>query len=724
MTQQSLFIKPNVVFEKTSAEVGLSEDPNRWPHEVLQELYKQVPYISDFEPHVEMQQVDSERGYGLGQVTLATQSDAQRGTDPTLLEAAGVRSVRIPIVIKERRLCPFDLLVNDVSKVVPLTEARLRTSLFRPQMFDVTAQSPGDTSLVGQLYPPYRQGSGMGGGLTMDSGLGKHGSALERFLGGEKKAGKAHPTETLIKDLEGKDCGFRKVAFRKTASLCTATFFTYHQSDLNRFFEKLAADEGLQAAYARNTDAVMGPLSLFANEEPLSLEKRAEALTAAVAPSVTQLTKTASGYAVKKANYAYWKPTTSELSRWEALQEYGDKVVLAADTTGQVTLAAGTAPAPTEAGPLDLVSPESVSVPGLYRVTTDEGQELVGVVVPNLLDVDGMPLPLALFTNGSHTSVQPDILGVPAGEGMTLPVGEPSGAGAFFSRTQGGQLQATIPLTLRGSYTAKDEPMTFQGETFDGRPVEVSVQPNIQTILGTPEGKMLIPAHWQWTPLGAAAAVGLLSTESSNALPDEWRDDTRPMPELDEDTDEWGAKESQVCIRGGHDCFSFEGPAVEKLAKEERSMVGVDQAMFLLAGLGVDQGYGVAKLAQAMSAPQLIKTARSITPAALREEQALRQAAKYAQLAPNIRQDLMKEAAVIPDPTAVDAVLSLGFINPENIMTYVSYLPTFEDAQAKMCELLLGSRLGLSEVPTSALERAVRSTEEAIEGLKSLAFQG
>ena len=84
----------------------------------------------------------------------------------------------------------------------------------------------------------------------------------------------------------------------------------------------------------------------------------------------------------------------------------------------------------------------------------------------------------------------------------------------------------------------------------------------------------------------------------------------------------------------------------------------------------------------------------------------------------------MKEAALIPDPTAVDTVLSLGFINPENIMTFVSYLPTLEDSQAKMCDLLLAARVGLTDVSSTALERAIRSTEEAVEGLKVLAFQG
>lgn len=57
-------------------------------------------------------------------------------------------------------------------------------------------------------------------------------------------------------------------------------------------------------------------------------------------------------------------------------------------------------------------------------------------------------------------------------------------------------------------------------------------------------------------------------------------------------------------------------------------------------------------------------------------------------------------------------------------MTFVSHLPDLEDVQQKLCELLFGVRLGLSNVPQAATERAVRSLEEVIEGLKVLGFQG
>jgi hypothetical protein len=188
-------------------------------------------------------------------------------------------------------------------------------------------------------------------------------------------------------------------------------------------------------------------------------------------------------------------------------------------------------------------------------------------------------------------------------------------------------------------------------------------------------------------------------------------------------------KESQVIIRSDGMTFSFEGKPVEKLGYDETKFLGVGDAMFLLAGLGVNQVAGAEKLAQAVQggASPAVQVGREITLDRDMRKQASAWRVETEQLIEqlHLRQPhLIKEAASIPDPTTVDTVLSLGFVNPDNLMNYVSYLPDMDDVQSKLCELLFGVRLGVSNVPQSALERAVRSLEEVIEGLKIIAFQG
>ena len=174
-----LYIQPNLSFEKTGSETELPQDPNQWPQQILQELYKQVPYVADFEPHVNMDKVDAERGYGFGHIEIGNKTEASMNTSPEQEESAGIRKVRVPVVIKENKLLPFDLLVTDDSKMMPLTESRLRQAIFRPQQFDVTSDTPGDKSMIGQLYPPFRQNYGYGSG---SSATVKQGSVLESIL--------------------------------------------------------------------------------------------------------------------------------------------------------------------------------------------------------------------------------------------------------------------------------------------------------------------------------------------------------------------------------------------------------------------------------------------------------------------------------------------------------------------------------------------------------------
>ena len=772
-----LFTSVEHSFPKLAAEVELPEDPNSWPKEVLDELYKQVPYISDFQPHVQMDKVDAERAYGLGHIDVSNQSEAQQGTDPAQMQAAGIRRVRIPIVIKDGRLSPFDLLLTDTSKLIPLTESRLRQSLFRPQAFDVTSMTPGDQSLIGQFYPPFRQNYGFaGGGMTVPSGdgMGKVGEASKEALalktvgsylkaqkdpvglarasksligrgaqlateGGEAAAlgqkkllagsiaaerattgmSKAASVfeEYLIKDLEKRDAGFRRPsedkekkasalpAFVKEGSLLQAIARTIHPNDLGTFWDRVSSPE-FRPVMEKNA-ALKGPLKILADVEPMSAEKVATALPSMIHPTVVQVIKTAEGYAVRSANSDFWFPSTEMIDRGQLVSRFGVKVAEAIDTSGAATMADGAEATEEEAPKL-----QPVNTPGIYKVHDSDGKELLGYVIPNLLDTDGQALPLAMFTNGSQAVVQAEIFGEHAGDAVTLPGGEPGGDGAFYC-SEGGNLRSTIPLKLHGSYSQEDGTVAFDGETYDGRSIEVSVQPNIQEPTGL-DDRLLIPQNWQWLNLNGAAPVALAGGD---------------MPQGEEEAvteEQVNAKQgsAHIWVRSDGQVYSLEGPALDKVASDERTMVDIDQAMFLLAALGVEQGYGVTKLAEAGrgAAPERIRVSRFIKTADDEVQRALQVGREKLASIPSLKRDLLKEAAHISDPMAVDTVLSLGFINPENMMAFVSYLPVIDKSQQKLCELLFAARIGLEGPPVGALERAVRATEEVIEGLKAIAF--
>ncbi len=791
-----LFKNADLQFEKIAAEVELPEDPNAWSAEVLDELYKQVPYIADFQPHVVMEKVDGERGYGFGHVEISNQTQQNASTDPAVQAASSVRSVRIPVIINQGKLSPFDLAVNDKSKVLPLTEARLRQAIFRPQPFDVTGETPEGTSIMASLYPPYRQNSAGGSGMGAE-GMGKMSSVFEEYLAKElekRDAGFRTPKEKTagviqaaqralgvgadaagdvagdtvervtkgatkgvlsgageaVKDVASKNKGLLATAGtvaaavpaagigahhmlaksrqnelieamkgqQKNASVMEAILPTVGQADLNSFWGTLQGDETLRNAFTKNAHASARPLKLLAEVEPMTTEKLASALPTYLKPTVTQIRNTGGAYLVKTANSNMWHPMSLTLTRGEAVDRFGPDTVLEVDKCGSVTLAVDAA---TRGLEKRAEAPaEAIAESGIYKVQDSEGKELIGFVIPNLYDSDGGKVPLALFTNGSQATIQAEIFGEEAGEGVNLPTGPIQGMGFFFNVDDDGRVEATLPMAIKGSHQNPGEPSNFVGELFDGRPVEVSVQPNIQMVTPMEEGKLLIPAHWKWSSMEQSAEVSLAGGDPAPG--DEESDGNSesaaetPAPE---------EKVSHVFVRSSANTFSISGPAVEKVAEDQRSFVDFEDALFLLAGCGTDMGYGATKLAHAMTnqSPERVVTGRSIVTVEEQSKIAHAKAVARWESYPNLKQNLVKEAAAIPDPTAVDTVLSLGFINPENLTTFVSYLPTIDDAQLKMCELLLSSRLGMKSIPTSALERAIRSTEETIEGLKIIAFQ-
>lgn len=665
---QDLFIEPEFSFEKVAAETPLPEDANTWPNELLQELFKQVPYISDFDPHVVMDRVDAEKGFGFGHVEVGNKTAMLPSTDQQAQQTAGVHKVRIPIIIRMQKLQPFDILVTEDSKMLPLTEGRLRQALFRPQAFDITSQTPGDHSMIGQLYPPYRQNHGFGGGgATMSAGMGKEGSAR---------------------------------------SLLAAVLPSANGTDIEKVAMRIAEDANLQALYLNNRWATADALGLLASAPTDLTMKTAAAIPSLIRPTVIQLRKDPDGYSVKAANHNIWAPVTERVSRGEAVQRFGSKVVLAADMNGGVTVAEGAdiAEEPTpEEGAAELVQEF-----GIYKVHDMEGNELIGFVFPNLLDLDGTSLPLALFTNGSQAAIQGEILGTKAADTdiVSLPTGHPRGYGTFYRMGQAGP-EATIPFELQGSISQEGE-VTMQGTSFDGHPVQVVFnQPNLDKITFA-EGTVLVPEDFQWLPLNKENELALAS-----------------KPEEAASKEAAHRAFASVTVRGDESGFSFEGMAVEKLAAAQRQFLAPADAFFLLGGLGVEMKYGRDKLAEAMywKHPVEVRIGRYIKTAGDVRQEMLSAAKTVSAKMPPWRVDLVKEAAVIPDPVAVDTVLSLGFLNDENLTHFISYLPLIDQAQEKMCELLVSARLGMREIPAGALERAIRSVEEVLEGLKVLAFQ-
>jgi hypothetical protein len=765
-----LFVNPRQVeLEKNAAEAKLPEDPNQWSGEILQQLFKQVPYVSDFDPKVVMDRVDGERGFGFGHVEIQSRTEAPSSATPESLEAAGVKVVRIPIVIKEGKLLPLDLQVTADSKLLPLTEMRLRQSIFRPQMFDITSKTPGDVSILGQLYPPHRDNYGLGSaGISAGAGgMGKSGSAWLRgarmdidFGNGHvlKKGEDAHlgdwdheaggmyitlpdgrkilftnyPDDSQKKPAtvpakvrgmgksgsadapQNEDVNKAEIVAKvtkkfpelapktKISSILSAILPTINEEDYTKFASQFA-DESLRAAYLANESATSPALRKLASYEGWSAKKVAHGILNSLRPTVMQITKVAGGYKVKSASHNLWVPKEEIVDRGELVKRAGVKLALDADLGGTVTLTEG---ANVDRDLPSETAPEQIKEFGMWKVQTVDGQELVGYVLPTLMDLDGRPVPVALFTNGTHAALQADMCGVRVGQGASLFEGPARGKGIFYKTLGAGQAAGTIPLTVHAELGGSGGEGLIV-ETFDGQVHQLVVQPGVK--IPTMGGDTaIIPADWAWLPLDQCENVVLVEHAGGMGKQAEA---TRDL--------------CSVTIRsGGPDSYSVAGMLTDKLGYDQTQFLSFDDAVFLLGGLGVAPSYAQEKLANAYTwkNPVQCRIGRQIETLEDNAKVAAEKTVEALKGYVNLRQNLVKEAAFIPDPNSVDTVLSLGFINPENISVFIESLPVIDEAQEKMCELLLASRLGLQNVPTGALEKAIRATEQVFEGLKLLVF--
>jgi hypothetical protein len=92
----------------------------------------------------------------------------------------------------------------------------------------------------------------------------------------------------------------------------------------------------------------------------------------------------------------------------------------------------------------------------------------------------------------------------------------------------------------------------------------------------------------------------------------------------------------------------------------------------------------------------------------------------YRQLAKEIKTDLIKEASVISDPEAVDVMLSLNFINEDNLTEYIDQIQVIKKVIGKLSAMLVASRMGLSDIDETATKKAIDGLDSVVKGLENI----
>lgn len=201
------------------------------------------------------------------------------------------------------------------------------------------------------------------------------------------------------------------------------------------------------------------------------------------------------------------------------------------------------------------------------------------------------------------------------------------------------------------------------------------------------------------------------------------------------------------------DHFILEGRMLERTEHATaQAELPEKEAIFLLATLGLSIAQATDLLRQALEGPIHVANLRppapyetkTATDVALLDKiaQALRKEAwrEGVSLCLPVREarnveayDVMREFLglekkaiheVAPDAETVDTVLSLGFINPENVAAFLQKIPELRETEARLGELLLLIRLGLQGIDDKPVQNALKSLNKVTEGLEALASYG
>lgn len=500
----------------------------------------------------------------------------------------------------------------------------------------------------------------------------------------------------------------RKSGVEKTSgiSLLLKIAPTIREQDAQRFIEKLSSDSASIAGFQRSG---ISPLIVEAidNTKRASADDSLSALADSIQPNVVTVQKLPGGdFLVKSAN-------TAAFAQGPAAQ---GQIVPAEEAAG--ALGPETAQAMQPGQTATAVSDPTVSDDpteqmnrarvveefGQYKVQDMHGNSLLGHVFPHTIPWDGSfsPKPLALFTNGSAYSFQDTVAGEMVGKGTNLPKDAPRGDGVFYF-VKNGEGFATAPITIGSTMTGPDGLPRFVGTDAFGNQIQVSKMEGLKQPMRVSDNEFALPEWWEFMRLN----------NQTQLIPDPLQ-----MNKSAAVREEMGS--ATLFYNGSYHLKG--GCGLDKLSSDYRYDMDPVTAEFMLGVLGVEGGLAKVKVAECRKKGS-VKLAGLRTIHLLGERYAQAEKTASAMLAkiPNLQVDLIKEAANIDDADTVDKMLALNFINPENLTTFINYIPELEQCSEKLAEMLLYSYIGMKEVPEEPVDRAMKNVEETIKALKNIA---
>ncbi|MBP9824070.1 MAG: hypothetical protein KBF21_07600 [Thermoanaerobaculia bacterium] len=675
----------------------LSDNVREWQQEISAMVAEKLPKDLGVTVTVVFQDLDDEKGYGYG-TAIAKSGD----------NSEGATQIGLPLIIKAWHLAPLDMFFAD-GKLYPLTDDNLAKMFYQNSLgVGVAPQKPppnmADDAFAENRIPP------LGGKYSYSSPL-----SMVNLLGG-----------------------------------------TLGSEDIRLLKQAVAAQPGVLASYHRR--ATFDVLKKYAADAPALTGQ--DDLNKERAQAVFTIKKDGPDvYRLYTSSDEVFDPvliTTNrqgvrgflDLRRAE-LQNYEKDPLTVIDQVGHFTLE----PPATVYGkdmdgpPSDLgvhknpfvFDPKAddrtvvqIADYGRYGVRDRDGVLAKGWVIPNVVNFDGGKVDTKLFLGKALASIQARFAGIPLPDdpatGIEADRPEPGKIGTLIYR-DGKDVFATVPFQVT-SVTVHKSLRSIGAIDYKGNVINLIISPTIDGIVKltdadkSPVPKMLLGPKANYIVSAKLAFVRMPRLCQVSEAPDDFKRITAAW--LDTQPVKVAAANGRYVFRSGR-LQKYAGRRPEQLrpnivkAAFDFNALPRHEADFLLATWGLPGEKRAQVLDGVRDRLELqlhhLRTADLPGPteklANPQRDQVV--AGMRAPIA-----ELLKIAANLEDAQTVDSVLSLGFVNPENVARFASAKPMLWETCHMLANLLLASRLGMEDIPEEAVRSALGHMQRTIDGLSRL----
>lgn len=710
-------------FEKAANELKLDADVRSWPVQILQEFAAQHPYAySVSAPEIEFEKIDENAGCAFGAIVLRKPYQVTGLGSPQERLETEPKKLAVPIVVENFILKPFEVFIHG-EQVCALTEMRFAEATgsspvasgldpyFQPSPLFLDKMIPPTVGYLGNLYGNYSLSGGEGDYSNWTPAKGAA-EAFEPKL--EKRSGSADPSKE-------------------------STFFgsirsTLRQAQCDSFARGLT-EEAL-CGFASNK--TLNIVREILGSKPTSFDDYLDFVEKSAPVHVAYLFRLSNGrWCCTEANDYFHKPVTRELSTPEVVERYSDVEPRVASLVRSNDEILVEATARKHVKPVILeehaLVAERVKGDGHYLVVCKDGGFTEGQVFNRILDYSGNREHGRLFLTGTSFSLQDEMVGerlgdvYPALQSGSVDVGE---EGTFVGGDEAGQF-ALSPFQVT-NVGWMDNQLVVQAVGQAREHLTFILMPGVTRLVnatGIADTSLashvagsvfFVPPSFHFLPLGRRLRLESNPAEAKSLVGRKHFFSDRSLEPFSVETSRRGHGRALRVLAAGDGTFILKGAILETLRRDaELQGLSSTETHWILTLLGVPLQEAARITSMAIERDEVnvtnLRPAKDIVKKDQSHDRAL------ADLAAAFRRNLTKQASTMTDPKAVDAMLSLGFVNEANLVEFMKNVPMFREVEDKLAELYLYSVLGLKDrVPEQAALSAMKSMNEVNEHLEYL----